>query len=85
MQLQDSNEVVVQHFGEDLDRSSLTNQLAVLSDIVPGVNVSLKDIVSSIHSFTSTCNLFSEVLKLFQIMCVLPTTTATAERSCGTS
>ena len=49
MQLQDSNEVVVQHFGEDLDRSSLTNQLAVLSDVVPGVNVSLKAIVSSIH------------------------------------
>ena len=33
--LEDNIEVVLQHFCEDLDRSRLTNQLAVLSDVVP--------------------------------------------------
>ena len=43
--------------------------------------MSLKDVVSNILSFTSTCCLFSEVLKLSRLMYVLPATTATAERS----
>ena len=58
-----------------------TNQLAVLGDVVDGVNVSLQDIAHSIISFQSTSSLFSEVLKLLQLMYVLPASTATAERS----
>ena len=79
--LQENIDTVMKHFGEDLDHSRLTNQLAVLSDVVTGVNVSLKDVASNILSFTSTSSLFSEVLKLLQLMYVLPATTATAERS----
>ena len=40
----------------------------------------MKD-VSSTLAFTSNCNIFSEVRKLLQLMCVLPVTTASAERS----
>ena len=69
------------HFGEDLDHSRLKNQLSVLSDVVEGVKPSLRDIECSLKSFQSTSSIFSEVIKLLQLLYVLPASTATAERS----
>ena len=79
--LEGNIETIVRHFGEDLDQSRLKNQLAVLSDAVTGVNISLKDVATNILSFASTSSLFSDVLRLLQLMYVLPATTATAEHS----
>ena len=74
-------EDVCKHFGEDLDHSRLKNQLSVLSDVVEGVKPSLRDIECSLKSFQSTSSIFSEVIKLLQLLYVLPASTATAERS----
>ena len=74
-------ETIFEHFGDDLDHLRLKNQLAVLSDAVTRVSVSLKHVETSILSYASTSSLFSEVIRLFQLMYVLPATTATAERS----
>ena len=60
---------------------SFSNQLSVLSDVVEGVKPSLRDIECSLKSFQSTSSLFSEVIKLLQLLYVLPASTATAERS----
>ena len=79
--LQCDIDAITKHFGEDLDHSRLKNQLAVLSDAVTGVNVSLKDVAMNTLSYASTSSLYSEVLRLLQLMNVLPATTATAERS----
>lgn len=72
---------VCEHFGDDLDHSKLQNQPAVLSDAVECVNPSLKDVETSILSFKTMSSLFSEVIKLLQLLYVIPMTTVTAEHS----
>ena len=68
-----------QHFDLDFDQSRLKkNQLVVLHDLVSRVNPTLQDIHKAI---LATSSLFSEVLKLLQMLYVIPATTATAERS----
>ena len=70
-----------QHFSGDFDRSRLKNQLAVLHDVVGKVNPTLQDIHKAILALNTTLSLFSEVLRLLQMLYVIPATTATAERS----
>ena len=77
--LQCNIDAIVEHFGEDLGHSRLKNQLAVPSDAVTGVNVTLKDVARNILHKHAV--FFSEVLRLLQLMYVLPATTATAKRS----
>ena len=67
-------EDVTKHSGDDLDRSRLQNQLTVLSGVA-------RDIEHSLLSFQSTSSHFSEVLRLLQVLYVLPTSTAIAEQS----
>ena len=71
---------VCQHFGDDLDQLRLKNQLSVLCDVVEGVIHSLKDIEHHVLSLRTTSSLFSEVIKLLQLLYVLPASTVTAER-----
>ena len=70
-----------QHFDLDFDQSRLKNQLAVLHDLVSRVNPTLQDIHKAILALGTISSLFSEVLKLLQMLYVIPATTATAERS----
>jgi len=74
-------EAVKKHFGDDLDASRFSVQLALLSDAVSGVSEKMKDEVCSTLAFTSNCNIFSEVRKLLQLMYVPPVATASAKRS----
>ena len=71
---------VFKHFGDDLDRLRLRNQLAVLCNVVEGVNPSPRDIEHSVLSLKTASSLFSEVIKLLQLLYVLPASTATAEQ-----
>jgi len=74
-------ETVTKYFGDDMNASRLSNQLAVLSEAISDVIVKMKDVVSSTLTFTSNCNIFSDSGKLLQLMYVLPVATASAERS----
>ena len=53
----------------------------MLHDLVCRVNPTLQDIHKAILALGTTASLFSEVLKLLQMLYVIPATTATAERS----
>jgi hypothetical protein len=79
--LDDNLRETCQHFGTDFDHSRLRNQLAVLHDLISRVNSTLQDIHKAILALGTTASLFSEVLKLLQMLYVIPATTATAERS----
>ena len=74
-------ETVTKYFGDDMNASRLSNQLAVLSEAISDVIVKMKDVVSSTLTFTSNCYIFSDSGKLLQLMYVLPVATASAERS----
>jgi len=50
-------EAVKKHFVNNLDASTLSNQLAVLNDAVSGVSVKMMVVVSSTLAFTSNCNI----------------------------
>ena len=79
--LDDNLRETCQHFGTDFDHLRLRNQLAVLHDLVSQVNSILQDIHKAILALGTTASLFSEVLKLLQMLYVIPATTAIAERS----
>ena len=72
---------VCAHFGNDFDHSRLKHQLAVLSDAVDGTNLSVQDVKTSLLTLNTTSRLFSEVLRLIQLLYVVPASTATAERT----
>ena len=74
-------ETMKKHFGDDLDALGFSIQLAVLSDAVSGVSGKMKDVISSTLAVTSNCNIFSELMKLLLLLCVLPVATASAKRS----
>ena len=79
--LEDNLSKTFKHFDQDFDHSRLRNQLAVLHDLVCRVNPTLQDVHKAILALGTTSSLFSEVLKLLQLLYVIPATTATAERS----
>ena len=79
--INDNLQKVCEHFGEDFDHSRLKNKLHVLSDLIPECNPSLRDIQNSVISLNTAKGLFSEVLKLLQLLYVIPASTASAERS----
>ena len=79
--LEDNLSETCKHFDQDFDHSRLKYQLAVLHDLVCCVNPTLQDIHKAILALGTTSSLFSEVLKLLQMLYVIPATTATAERS----
>ena len=72
---------VCTHFGDDLDKIRLRNQLTVLHDAMGSTKLAMKDIIASLLSFNTTANLFSEVRKLLKFLLVIPASTATVERS----
>ena len=72
---------VCDHYSQDLDRSRLRNQLAVVHDIIESVSPSLQDIKEAILSLNTTSALFSEVGKLLQLLYTVPASNASAERS----
>ena len=61
---------------QDLDRSRLRNQLAVVHDIVESVSPSLQDVKEALNT---TSALFSEVAKLLQLLYTVPASTASVE------
>ena len=70
------------HFGDDIDLyPRLTIQLSMLHDVVELDSPSLEDIKIAVLKLNGARQLFSEVLKLLQLLYVIPATTATAERS----
>ena len=75
------------HFGDDFDYPRLSNQLSMLHvilslhDVLGFNSPSLEDIKMAIFKLNNAAKLFSEVLKLLQMLYVKPATTATAERS----
>ena len=79
--LEDNLSETCKHFDQDFDHSRLKNQLAVLHDLVCHANPTLQDIHKAILALGTTSSLFYEVLKLLQMLYVIPATTATAERS----
>ena len=80
--LEDNLSETCKHLDQDFDHSRLKNQLAVLLDLVCHVNP-LQDIHKAILALGTMSSLFSEVhvLKLLQLLYVIPATTATAEQS----
>ena len=72
---------VCHHYREDLEPVRLRNQLSVVKDIVSSVSPSLCDIQTAILSLNTTSCLFSEIIKLLQLLYTVPTSTASAERS----
>ena len=71
---------VCDHFGNDLDQTRLKNQLAVIGDIVEGVNPSLRDIQQAIFSLNTTSSLCSEIIKLLKLLFIIPASIASAEQ-----
>jgi hypothetical protein len=69
------------HFGDDLDKIRLRDQLTVLHDAMGSTKLAMKDIIASLLSFNTTANLFSEVRKLLKLFLVIPASTATVECS----
>ena len=73
---------VCKHFGNDLDIRSLTLQLDMLHDLVDGKRVeSISGVVEIVKNLSPVRRLYAELSKLLILLIVIPTTSATAERS----